>query len=63
MDEREQLFRRLSAALGRHGGAGEAPPPVGPAPPPGDEPGRIERFVEALAAVGGVVLAGTPEEA
>ena len=63
VDERELLFRRLSAALGRHGGPGGGPSPMGPAPPPGGEPDRITRFAEALAAVGGVVLSGTPEEA
>jgi L-lactate dehydrogenase complex protein LldG len=62
-DERELLFRRLSAALGRHGDPGGAPSPAGPAPPPGEESGKIARFAEALAAVGGVVLSGTPEEA
>ena len=64
VDEREMLFRRLSAALGRHGSPGGRPSsPVGPAPPPGEESGRISRFAEALTAVGGVVLSGTPEEA
>jgi len=63
VDERELLFRRLSAALGRHGGPAGAPSPMGPAPPPAGESDRIARFAQALAAVGGVVLSGTPEEA
>jgi hypothetical protein len=63
MDERELLFRRLSAALGRHGGPGGRPSPTGPAPPPAGESDRIARFAQALAAAGGVALSGTPEEA
>jgi L-lactate dehydrogenase complex protein LldG len=63
VDEREMLFRRLSAALGRHGSPGGAPASAEPVPPPGEESGRIARFAQALTAVGGVVLTGTPEEA
>jgi L-lactate dehydrogenase complex protein LldG len=36
---------------------------MGPAPHPGEEPGRVERFAQALTAAGGVILSGTPEEA
>jgi L-lactate dehydrogenase complex protein LldG len=62
-DERELLFQRISAALGRHGTPGGPPSPGEPAPPPGEEPDRIARFARALAAAGGVLLSGTPEEA
>jgi L-lactate utilization protein LutC len=63
-DERELLFRRLSTALGRNAGTGGAPSRA-------EEPSRVsagdadraERFRQALAAVGGVVLSGPPEEA
>jgi len=63
VDEREFLFRRLAAALGRRGGPGGAPASPRPAPLPTGEPERIARFAQALAAVGGVVLSGTPGEA
>lgn len=61
-DERELLFRRLFAALGRHGSPGGAPPPPQPAPPPGEEADRVARFARALEAAGGVPLSGTAEE-
>jgi L-lactate dehydrogenase complex protein LldG len=62
-DEREFLFRRLSAALGRRAGAGRAPSPTRePAPASAGDADRAGRFRQALEAVGGIVLSGAPEE-
>jgi hypothetical protein len=62
-NEREFLFRRLAAALGRHAGAEGTPaPPREPAPASAGGPDRAGRFRQALEAVGGVVLSGAPEE-
>jgi len=63
VDEKTLLFRRLSAALGRHGGPGATLPSQESAPPPANGDERIFRFTEALTAVGGTVLPGPPEEA
>jgi L-lactate dehydrogenase complex protein LldG len=64
VDEQELLLRRLRTALARTTDAGGAPPRAREAlPGPAGEAGRIDRFRQALAAVGGVVLSGPPEEA
>lgn len=64
MDERELLLRRLRAALARTPDAGGAAPRAEDLlPGPAGEAGRIERFRQALTAVGGVVLSMPPEEA
>jgi len=63
-DERELLFRRLSAALGRPAEAGGKPPrPEEPLPASGAGTDPAGRFRQALAAVGGVVFSGPAEEA
>jgi L-lactate dehydrogenase complex protein LldG len=64
VDERELLLRRLRSALSRTADAGGAAlRPRDPLPGTPGEAGRIDRFRDALAAVGGVVLSGPPEEA
>jgi len=63
VSERHLLFRRLSAALGRHGEPAGAPHPAEPTSSAADADGRNVRFSRALAATGGVVLSGPPEEA
>jgi L-lactate dehydrogenase complex protein LldG len=64
MDERELLLRRIRSALARPvdpgGGTSRAEAPL---PANDGEAGRIERFRQALTAVGGMVLSGPPEEA
>ena len=59
MNERESLFRRLSAACGGHGAAaGEPLPLVAPMAPEGD---LVARFAEKFAASGGFLLRGPVE--
>ena len=60
MNDRESLFRRLSAACGRHGAtAGEAHPGEAPIAPECDS---IARFAETFAAADGVFLRGPMEK-
>jgi len=63
VDERTLLLRRLSAALGRHGGPGEAAPPEEQAFSAATEEERIARFARAFTSVGGMILSGPPEAA
>ncbi len=61
MSEREELFRRLSAACGGHGAApGEPIPGEAPGAQEGD---RVARFAEAFTAAGGFLLRGPVETA
>lgn len=61
MNERESLFRRLSAACGGHGAAaGESLPGGAPVTPEGD---RVGRFAKAFTAAGGFLLRGPVETA
>lgn len=61
MNERESLFRRLSAACGGHGAAAEEPLPGGaPMAPEGD---RVALFAKTFTAAGGVLLRGPVEAA
>ena len=61
MNEREGLFRRLSAVCGGHGAAAGEPLPGGaPVAPDGD---RVARFEKAFTAAGGVLLRGPVETA
>ncbi len=60
MNDRESLFRRLSAACGGHGAtAGEALPGEAPVAPECD---RIALFAETFAAAAGVFLRGPMEK-
>ncbi|MGE5283679.1 MAG: LutC/YkgG family protein [Actinomycetota bacterium] len=61
MNEREGLFRRLSAACGGHGAVAGEPLPAGaPIAPEGD---RVARFATAFTAAGGFLLRGPVEAA
>jgi len=61
VNERESLFRRLSAACGGHGAAAGEPLPVeAPMAPGGD---RVALFSERFTAAGGVLLRGQVEKA
>lgn len=61
MNEREELFRRLSAACGGHGApAGEPLPGEADRMPEGD---RVARFADAFTAAGGFLLRGPVESA
>jgi hypothetical protein len=61
VNERESLFRRLSAACGDRGATtGETPPREAPASPESD---RIARFAETFEAADGVLLCGPMEKA
>jgi len=61
VNERESLFRRLSAACGGHGAAAGEPVPVeAPRAPGGD---RVALFAERFTAAGGVLLRGQVEKA
>ncbi len=61
MNEREGLFRRLSAACGGHGAAAGEPLPGGaPGTPEGD---RVAQFAKAFTAAGGFLLRGPVETA
>ena len=59
MNERESLFRRLSAACGSHGAAAGEPPPVGAPTAPGDD--RLALFAKMFTAAGGILLRGPVE--
>ena len=61
MNEREGLFRRLSAACGGHGAsAGEPLPGGAPMTPEGDP---VDQFAKAFTAAGGFLLRGPVETA
>ena len=61
MNEREKLFRRLSAACGGHGAAAGEPLSGGaPGTPEGD---RVAQFAQAFTAAGGFLLHGPAERA
>ena len=61
MNDRESLFRRLSAACGSHGApAGEALPGEAPVAPESD---RVALFAKTFAAAAGVLLRGPVEKA
>jgi L-lactate dehydrogenase complex protein LldG len=61
VNERESLFRRLSAACGGHGAAaGEALPVEAPMAAGGD---RVALFAERFTAAGGVLIRGQVEKA
>lgn len=61
MNEREELFRRLSATCGGHGApAGEPLPGEADRMPEGD---RVARFADAFTAAGGFLLRGPVESA
>lgn len=61
MNERESLFRRLSATCAGHGPAVGDPRPGEPAMAP--ECDRVARFAKAFEAAGGVLLRGPAEAA
>jgi L-lactate dehydrogenase complex protein LldG len=63
VDEKTLLFRRLSAALGRHGEPPDMPAHAAAAPSRDEDADRIARFAQAFASVGGVILSGPPEAA
>jgi L-lactate dehydrogenase complex protein LldG len=61
VNEREELFRRLSAVCGGHGAAAGEPLPGGaPGSPEGD---RVAQFANAFTAAGGFLLHGPVETA
>ena len=61
MNEREELFRRLSAACGGHGiAAGKPHPGEASGTPEGD---RVAQFAKAFTAAGGFLLRGPLETA
>lgn len=59
MNEREGLFRRLSAACGGHGAAAGEPHPGGV--PMASEGDRVAQFTNAFTAAGGFLLRGPVE--
>ena len=61
MNERESLFRRLSAACAGHGAASEAPFPGGAPVAPECDP--VALFAKTFTAAGGVPLFGPAEQA
>ncbi|MDD5760945.1 MAG: LUD domain-containing protein [bacterium] len=61
MNERESLFRRLSAACAGRGAATGEPLPVGAPMAPEDD--RVARFTKTFAAAGGFLLRGPVEAA
>jgi L-lactate dehydrogenase complex protein LldG len=61
VNEREGLFRRLSAACGGHGAAVGEPLPGGPSATSEDD--RVAQFAKAFTAAGGFLLRGPVEAA